>query len=204
MSRLHLRAPSPALAVSLVALIVALGGTAYAGFSLPKNSVGTKQLKNNAVTTSKIKNGAVTASKISTSGLTVPAAQHASSADTATVANSLPALTWTTATLLNGWVNYGSASYGLPGLQYTKDAEGFVHLRGTLRGTSATSVIVASLPSGFRPPSGAWVPLGETNGAFDPFAEAAWIDSAGNIHVYAGTGANNDFVSFEGAEFYTG
>jgi hypothetical protein len=47
--------PSPALLVSLVALFVALGGTSYAAItSLPKNSVGTAQLKNGAVTAPKI------------------------------------------------------------------------------------------------------------------------------------------------------
>ena len=83
MSRFRVRPPSPAMAVALAALFVALGGTSYAAFSLPKNSVGTKQLKKNAVTTSKIKKGAVTASKINTSGLTVPNALHANSANTA-------------------------------------------------------------------------------------------------------------------------
>jgi hypothetical protein len=77
------RRPSPALVVAFVALLVALGGTAYAGFSVPKNSVGTKQLKNGAVTTSKIKNGTVTKSKINTSGLTVPNALFANSAGSA-------------------------------------------------------------------------------------------------------------------------
>ena len=63
-----LRAPSPALVISLIALFVALGGTSYAAInSLPRNSVGTPQLKNNAVTATKIKNGAVTAAKISAS-----------------------------------------------------------------------------------------------------------------------------------------
>ena len=63
-------APSPALVVSAVALFVALGGTTYAAVSVPKNSVGTAQLKNNAVTAPKIKNGAVTAEKIDTTVLT--------------------------------------------------------------------------------------------------------------------------------------
>jgi hypothetical protein len=48
------RAPSPAFVISLIALFVALGGTTYAATSLPKNSVGTKQLKNGAVTRKKI------------------------------------------------------------------------------------------------------------------------------------------------------
>jgi hypothetical protein len=49
--------------VSVLALFIALGGSAYA-FHLGKNSVGPKQLKKNSVTTPKIKNGAVTTAKI--------------------------------------------------------------------------------------------------------------------------------------------
>ena len=94
MSRLHLRTPSPALVVSGLALILALAGTSYAAFTLPKNSVGTKQLKNSAVTAKKlhkgavgsgaIANGAVTRAKLNLAGVTVPAASHADSADSAT------------------------------------------------------------------------------------------------------------------------
>ena len=89
MRRVRTRLPSPALIISVIALLVALGGTSYAALnSLPKNSVGTKQLKNNAVTTSKIANGAVTGAKVKLSTLgTVPSATnagHATSADSAT------------------------------------------------------------------------------------------------------------------------
>jgi len=66
----RLRAPSPSLAISLLALFVALGGTAYAAVSLPKNSVGTKQLKKGAVRTNKIKNGAVGTAKIKNGAVT--------------------------------------------------------------------------------------------------------------------------------------
>ena len=72
--------PGPALAISLIALFVALGGTSYAAMTLPTNSVGTNQIKKNAVTSSKIKNKAVTASKIDTAGLLVPEAAHATNA----------------------------------------------------------------------------------------------------------------------------
>ena len=82
----RLRRPSPALIISMFALFVALGGTTYAATSLPKDSVGAKQLKKNAVTSPKIKNHAVGAAKINTSGLTVPSATHAASADSATTA----------------------------------------------------------------------------------------------------------------------
>jgi hypothetical protein len=104
MRRLRLRPPSPALVVSGLALILALAGTSYAAFTLPKSSVGTKQLKNGAVTATKlhtgavtakklhagavtsatISNGAVTGSKLNLSGVTVPAASHANTADSAT------------------------------------------------------------------------------------------------------------------------
>lgn len=42
-------------------MFIALGGTGYAAFKLPKNSVGTKQLKKNAA---KLKNGAVTLARV--------------------------------------------------------------------------------------------------------------------------------------------
>jgi hypothetical protein len=57
-----LQRPSPALVISLIALFVALGGTGYAAIKLPKNSVGTKQLKKNAVTSAKVKNGSLRSS----------------------------------------------------------------------------------------------------------------------------------------------
>ena len=40
--------------VAYLALFVALGGTSYAAVSIPRNSVGTKQLRNGAVTLKKL------------------------------------------------------------------------------------------------------------------------------------------------------
>jgi hypothetical protein len=55
--RIAIRRPSPALVISCLALTLALGGTGYATvLQVPKNSVGTPQLKNSAVTTAKVKN----------------------------------------------------------------------------------------------------------------------------------------------------
>ncbi len=76
--------------IALLALFVALSGTTYAAANvvLPKNSVGTKQLKKNAVTSVKIKNNQVTGADVKESSLgKVPSASnadHASSADSAT------------------------------------------------------------------------------------------------------------------------
>lgn len=57
-------APSPAMVVACVALIVALGGTSYAALRLPANSVGTAQLKKAAVTGVKVKRNTLTGVQI--------------------------------------------------------------------------------------------------------------------------------------------
>lgn len=62
-----MRIPRPKLnyanVIATIALFVALGGAAIAA-GLPKNSVGTKQLKRGAVNAAKLKRGAVTAGKL--------------------------------------------------------------------------------------------------------------------------------------------
>lgn len=109
--------PSAALIVAFVALLVALGGTSYATFAVPPNSVGTPQLKNDAVTTGKIANGAVTASKINPNGLTVPNASHASSARSATNSSELGGVAASSyqrygATLPSGQTESGDWGFG--------------------------------------------------------------------------------------------
>jgi hypothetical protein len=59
MTRLRRYRPTPAMVVACVALAVAMAGTGYAATALPRNSVGTLQLKNNAVTSAKVKNGSL-------------------------------------------------------------------------------------------------------------------------------------------------
>lgn len=62
-----MRIPRPKLnyanVIATIALFVALGGAAIAA-GLPKNSVGTKQLKRGAVNAAKLKRGAVTTGKL--------------------------------------------------------------------------------------------------------------------------------------------
>lgn len=86
--------------MATAAIFIALGGVSYAAFKLPKNSVGTKQIKDNAISGAKIKAGAITGSKIAAGSIgsssidlktlgTVPSASeanHATSAGTATSA----------------------------------------------------------------------------------------------------------------------
>jgi hypothetical protein len=101
------RTPSAGLLVGIVALVVALSGTAYAGATLGAGSVGTKQLQKGAVTSKKIASNAVTSGKIQPgsigskklkSTLVVPNANHANMADTAT--NATNATTAASATAL--------------------------------------------------------------------------------------------------------
>jgi hypothetical protein len=65
-----LRLPTPSLVVAAVALSLAMGGVGYAAGSLPKNSVGSKQLKAGAVKGVDLKAGAVTGDKVADQSLT--------------------------------------------------------------------------------------------------------------------------------------
>ncbi|HWI94967.1 MAG TPA: hypothetical protein VNS60_02745 [Solirubrobacterales bacterium] len=98
--------------MSSIAVFLVLGGaTAFAASQLGKNSVGSKQLKKNSVTAAKLKNKAVTTSKIADKAVTgakvadgsltgtdinagslgtVPSANHATSAGSASGLTTLP------------------------------------------------------------------------------------------------------------------
>jgi len=52
---------SPSMVVALLALFVALSGASYAAVSLPRNSVGSKQIRDNAVISPKVRNGSLLA-----------------------------------------------------------------------------------------------------------------------------------------------
>ena len=58
------------MAVALLALAVALGGTSYAVTALPARSVGPEQIKPRAVTTGKLRDGAVSSRKLRRSAVT--------------------------------------------------------------------------------------------------------------------------------------
>jgi len=70
MGKRLVRRPSPAMVVAILALCLAVGGTAFAAVKLGKNAVKTKNIKNSAVTESKIAGNAVTGSKIADSAVT--------------------------------------------------------------------------------------------------------------------------------------
>ena len=146
----------PALAISVVALFVALGGTGYAAFSLPRNSVGAKQLKRNAVTTPKIKNGAVTTgklkngavtgSKMNFRGVIVPQAAAASSALSA--ANATHAVSADGSTSATNATNAGHASMAdaASNAGHASTADNASH--ATASDTAAAATSPATLGSG--------------------------------------------------------
>jgi hypothetical protein len=93
MKRFRLKTPSPALVISVIALVMAMAGTGYAAFkvgtkNIKNGAVTTKKLHNGAVTTKKIKNGAVTAATLDLGGASPAAFARISSTGVLDVANS--------------------------------------------------------------------------------------------------------------------
>jgi hypothetical protein len=204
------RRPSPALVVSILALVVAMAGTSYAALKLPKNSVGTKQLKKNAVATAKIRKNAVTGNKVKKHTLTgkninlaklgtVPsatAAASATTAGTATVANSLSPLEAPHFVgdggqpgFEEGWHNIGTEgsplTYGR--VEFYKDHEGIVHLEGVAK--SGEGPFVFTLPSGFRPASGQTRAFGTIGGVyvFGGSTSIEGLDLSGKVYALSPT-----------------
>ncbi len=66
----RIKTPSPAMVVATVALFIALGGAGYAAVSIPRNSVGTNEIKNFAVTPLKIQPGAIKTKKLRDNSVT--------------------------------------------------------------------------------------------------------------------------------------
>ena len=196
----RLRAPSPAFVISLIALFVALGGTTYAATSLPKNSVGTKQLKRNAVTSSKIKNGAVTATKIDPTGLTVPSALHATSASSAT--NATNATNATHATTAGSAPPSGSAGGALAG-SYPSPSVAAAPAPTSIAANPHTTVDPCS---GVSPQSGIFCGTSSAYwqaGMYGDEGVQFWRDRLGEIHVRGEAAYSAGFPAmFNGVMFY--
>jgi hypothetical protein len=69
MHKAGFKRPSPAMVMAVIALIAALGGTAWAKSELEKNSVGSRQIQAKAVITSKLGEGAVTGAQVASKTL---------------------------------------------------------------------------------------------------------------------------------------
>jgi hypothetical protein len=87
--RFHPRRPSAALIVSIVALVVALGGTAFAGpVAQIAKKISGSSIKTHSISGNRLKNNTLTGTQINESKLgTVPSALAAATASTAGTAN---------------------------------------------------------------------------------------------------------------------
>lgn len=97
-------------------------------------------------------------------------------------------------TLMNSWVNYGGA-FTTAG--YWKDADGIVHLQGTIKSGTATSATqLFELPAGYRPPATVYGVV-VSNAAFG----LVYISSVGS--VFLGTNVSNADLSLDNISFRT-
>ena len=117
-------------------------------------------------------------------------------------AASVAVVGWAPLVLEDEWGPSGNGS-GPP--EFTKDAQGFVHLKGGIEGMTRTSARFAKLPPGFRPTTeDIWLRAEAENGQGDPQLVDIQIKEGGEMNVLNGTGASDDFVSLEGLTFFAG
>lgn len=187
--------------MSTVSVFIALGGTSYAVASLPKNSVGERQLRSKAVTSAKIRDGAVTAADLAPGAAkTGPRGPRGATGDPgapgAAGAGSEPAEAWQALSFTPGWQNWGGFESG----GFRKDQLGIVHLRGLVTrpgSTPAQDQVIAELPPGYRPKRSRLFAVQAGSGG------PGRVDIAPDgsiIWYYGGTGVPN-YTSLEGISF---
>jgi hypothetical protein len=190
--------------MATIAVFIALGGAAaYAASKLPKNSVGTKQIKNGAVTGAKVKKNTLTGTNINLAKLgTVPSASNATTATTAGTASALTppeAIRLVGASgqppFLDGSANYPPESgVTFRSVGFYKDHEGIVHLEGLAtvgKEENPIEGLVFTLPPGYRPASGSVqtfpnVESEETVVIFGSNVTYAGKNLEGDVYVTAG------------------
>lgn len=194
MKRLLSRRPSPAMVVAVIALVIAMVGTGYAASLLPKNSVGTKQIKKNAVTSAKVKNKTLIGKDINLNKLgTVPSAN---------VANGLvpPEAVHLVGAPGEPGFQSGSSNFGsvegitLPPAGFYKDHDGIVHLQGLVKvGASGPIGTIFNLPAGFRPATNTLL-------FFDTFCSGvACAGEASSTLLIGGSSTSLSGLSLDGA-----
>ena len=167
------------------------------------NAVSTNKIADNAVTTGKIADSAVTTGKIADSAVTGAKVANGSISE-----SDLTTISFTAATLQNGWTSVGTS----PVPSFGKDALGFVHLRGRTRnpgGTGANGTVAFTLPAGDRPQETELFTGPEIFGGYSAVCDVT-IDPSGTVTAGI-TGENNlngcqpaGSISFSGMSFKAG
>ena len=209
--------------IATLALFVALGGSSYAAFALPANSVGTKQLKKGAVTGAKVKPGSLKAEDFSANtkaslkgakgapgsqgpqgmqGLPGPAGAKG---DTGSVPSpeawhtvggtAEPAFTPCDGAS-GAWVTLGAAP-----VKFYRDPFGVVRLEGHVQcSAGATHGRMFTLPAGYAPEQEQIFPQdGQPTSADNtPEPERIAVEANGGVFLSAGThlNANLDGIAF--------
>ena len=135
-----LRRPRYADVVGTLALLVAMSGTAYAAHALPKNSVGSKQIKDNKVTGKDVKDGGIGAADLAAGSV---GGTHLQTGSVATA--NLAAGSVTGAKLAAGAV--GPAAVGVNAISTTASVKDHTLTLVDFVGVDQTSSINGMLPA---------------------------------------------------------
>jgi hypothetical protein len=174
---------TPALVVAVLALAIALSGTAYSVSKVSGNSL----IKKHSLSGNRVKPNSVTGDQVNESTLdTVPRAG---------MAQSLPAITFADLSLDPGWVE--KLSGGTRQVGYRKDANGFVHLQGVVaRAPSPTADVIGTIAPGYRP-NGNMYFLAFSNGGT---TAGVSVKPDGTVNYFGG--GLDSFISLEGMTYY--
>ncbi len=208
-----MRRPSPALVVSLIALVVASAGTATAAGVLIRSS---RQVAKGAINSGDLANRKAVnlidltpAARAALSGKVGPAGApggpgpKGEKGDKGAPGSPVPAPeafrevgASGQPAFENGWTNFGGAQYESTG--FYKDPLGVVHLKGTIQGGSVATVF--TLPAGYRPAKSQFFPVVANNTFGDVLVRGVSEGSAaGQVHFNAGD--DSSFVSLNGISF---
>ena len=183
--KLRIHRPSPALFVAVLALIVAMGGSAVA---LQRTQSGDSLIAKRTLSGNRLRLNTVTGKEVAEGKLgRVPKAN---------LAAHVPALVWHTLTLINDWTNF----YGPERRPaWAIDIQGIVHLRGDITESSGTDPHFATLPAAARPVDQVY--LSAMLGAAD--LGRVTIDPAGQMFVAATSNQANarDLTSLDGITY---
>jgi hypothetical protein len=180
--KVGIKRPRPAMVIAVIALIIALTGTAFA--ALKKHTVGSRQIQSKAVTTAKLANEAVNTDKVTKGTLTgrnfdlsqmgtVPTATHADNLNDAAAVNGHPAACPGGTALIRGLCFDQSSSGPILGVKAAADA---CRAKGGRLPTPQELFSVRNV-----------IPLGDGAGAHKQFTDSYYYDEfkAWTVVVYS-------------------
>ena len=158
--------PSPAMLVAILALVVAMSGSAVA-VSAARHS-GDTLISKRSLSGNRLRHNTVTGKEVSE--------QKLGQVPRASLATHVPPLVWHNFTLMYDWTNY-NAPRRVPG--YAVDVQGVVHLRGEI--ANGTLYLFTQLPAAVRPTEDLAVPAAMDDGLSNG---SVVIQSNGNVSVF--------------------